>query len=117
MKVISQSRQFEQAKQFLRDVLQQPLASASGSTSSSSTGTYSASMVITLPSQRKLTLKKANIVKEKANILVNAANGRLLHGGGVAGALDAASHGKLQKYCNQYMEQNRKGVEIPVGLQ
>ena len=115
VKVISQSRQFEQAKQFLRDALQQPLASASRPTGSSSTGTYAASMVITLPSQRKLTLKKADIVKEKANILVNAANRRLLHGGGVAGALDAASHGKLQQYSHRYMEQNRKGVEIPVG--
>ena len=115
VKVISQARQFEQAKQFLRDALQQPLASASGPTGSGSTGTYSASMVITLLSQRKLTLKKADIVKEKADILVNAANGRLLHGGGVAGALDAASHGKLQQYSHHYMEQNRKGVEIPVG--
>ena len=110
VKVISQSRQFEQAKQFLRDALQQPLAYTSRPTGSGST------LVIILPSKRELTLKKADIVKEKADILVNAANGRLLHGGGVAGALDAASHGKLQKYCDKYMERRKKkGVEIPVG--
>lgn len=109
VKVISQSRQFEQAKQFLSDALQQPLATSAGSNS------VAASSVITLQRKRKLTLKRADIVQEKADILVNAANGRLVHGGGVAGALNAASQGKLQKYCNRYMETKQKWKEVPVG--
>ena len=111
VKVISQSRQFEQAKQFLSDALQQPLATSDVL----SHGTPTASLVIAISKKRTLTLKKADIVQEKADILVNAANGRLRHGGGVAGALNAASQGKLQDYCDKYMEKGRKGKEIPVG--
>ena len=105
VKVISQSRQFEQAKQFFRDALQEPQA----------TDSSAAEMVITLSSRRKLTLKKANIAEEEVDIIVNAANGSLLHGGGVAGALNTASQGQLQKYCTRFMERIRKGDEIPVG--
>ena len=108
VKVISQSRQFEQAKQFFRDALQESQA-ASG------LGSPAAEMAITLPSRRKLTLKKADIVEEEVDVIVNAANERLLHGGGVAGALDAASQGELQKYSTRYMEHRRGGVKIPVG--
>ena len=108
VKVISQSRQFEQAKQFFGDALQDPQDAGSS-------GSPAAEMVITLPSRRKLTLKKAGIVEEEVEVIVNAANECLLHGGGVAGALDAASQGKLQKYSTRYMEHRRGGVKIPVG--
>ena len=108
VKVISQSRQFEQAKTFFLEALQH--SGAVGQSASPANV-----MVLTLPSHRKLTLKKSNIVEEETEAIVNAANGRLMHGGGVAGALDAASQGQLQTYCNNYMEKKRKGREIPVG--
>ena len=105
VKVISQSRQFEQAKQFFKNALHG---------TASTDNAAAAPMVIVLPTKRTLTLKKADIVQEKVDMIVNAANGHLLHGGGVAGALNAASQGMLQRYCNRYREQ-RNGVEIPVG--
>ena len=72
------------------------------------------SSVITLPNRRKLTLKRGDIVREEADILVNAANRRLDHDGGVAGALNATSEWRLQKYSNKYMKK-RDGEEIPAG--
>lgn len=106
VRVISQSRQFDQAKKFLAEALQQAVPTV--------TATSDASLVITFHN-RQFTLKRGNIVHETADILVNAANGRLLNGGGVAGALDEASEGKLQKFCNKYMEKKRKYQEIAVG--
>ena len=113
VRVISQSRQFEQAKQFLSDALRKPSTYAASLNVASDMAT--SPIVITLPTHRKLTLKKGDIVKEKVDILVNAANGRLRHGGGVAGALNDASERKLQMYCNDYMETKRNGKELPVG--
>jgi O-acetyl-ADP-ribose deacetylase (regulator of RNase III) len=72
-------------------------------------------IAISFSHNRTLTLKKGDIVKEKANILVNAADGNLLHGGGLAGALNEASERKLQLHCNKYMETKRKGKAIPAG--
>ena len=113
VRIISQSRQFEQAKQFFSEALQNPqMTPALTSTASKA---VAGSLVIMLPNERTLTLKKGDIVQEKADILVNASNKHLLHGGGVAGALNAASEGKLQKYCNKYMETKRKWQELPVG--
>ena len=108
VKVISQARQFEQAKKFFLEALQQ--SGAVGQSASPANA-----MVLTLPSSRKLTLKMSNIVEEETEAIVNAANGNLLHGGGVAGALNAASEGQLQTYCDHYMDKKRKGAEIPVG--
>ena len=105
VRVISQNRQFDQAKKFLEDALGQ----------SSAPGAGEDSMVVRFAQNRTLTLKRGDIVREKADVLVNAANSRLLHGGGVAGALNAASEGQLQNYCNKYMEKKRRGKEIPVG--
>ena len=61
--------------------------------------------VIQLPDARTLTLKKANIVTEKVDIIVNPANDRLSHAGGVAAALDKASKRKLQKLCDNHIRQ------------
>ena len=113
VRIISQSRQFEQAKQFFSEALQSPLATSASTMKASKA--VANSLVVTLPNKRTLTLKRGNIVNEKADILVNAANGHLRHGGGVAGALNAASEGKLQQYCNKYMETKRKWKELPVG--
>ena len=113
VRIISQSRQFEQAKQFFSEALKNPPAASASTMKASKVAAES--LVITLPNKRTLTLKRGNIVNEKADILVNAANRHLRHGGGVAGALNAASEGKLQQYCNKYMETKRKWKELPVG--
>ena len=110
VRVISQARQFDQAKKFLEEALQKPLESSAAKIS-----TTISDIVVVLSHNRTLTLKKSDISKEKADALVNAANGHLLHGGGVAGALNKASDGQLQKYSFRYMDTKRKGEDIPVG--
>ena len=111
VRVISQARQFDQAKKFLEEALQKPLESSAAKIST----TISDIVVVRLSHDRTLTLKKSDISKEKADSLVNAANGQLIHGGGVAGALNKASDGQLQKYSFKLMDTKRKGEEIPVG--
>ena len=94
------SRQFDQAKKLLIDAFYKPPTS------------FSNLEVISLPNDRKLTLKKADIVQENVDVIVNAANENLQHGGGVAGALSRASHGALQRYSSAYV--NKQGT-VPVG--
>ena len=60
--------------------------------------------VIHLSKTQTLTLKKANIVEEEVDIIVNPANERLAHGGGVAAALNKASKGQLQKLSKRHVE-------------
>jgi len=109
VKVVStSSRQFDQAKKMLVE----SLASRPASNISAKVKFPYREEVIALPGGRKLTLKKANIVEEKVDIIVNAANSRLLHGGGVAGAINSASYGEVQKYSDRYISQ--KG-SVPVG--
>ena len=109
IRVISQARQFDQAKMFLEKALQQP-----STASAAAPDAVPDSMAMKFSENRTLTLKKGDIVREKADILVNAANGNLIHGSGVAGALNAASERKLQIHCNKYME-GRSFKSIPVG--
>ena len=109
IRVISQSRQFDQAKKFLEESLySQSLAAVAAPPAVDL-------LAITFAQTHTLTLKRGDIAQEKADILVNAANSHLQHGGGVAGALNAASEGKLQTFCDKYMEKKRKGKEVPVG--
>jgi len=109
VKVVStSSRQFDQAKKMLVE----SLASQPASSISAKVKFSHREEVIGLPGSRKLTLKKANIVEEKVDTIVNAANSRLQHGGGVAAAINNASHGQVQKYSNRYISQ--KGP-VPVG--
>ena len=68
--------------------------------------------VIHLSKTRTLTLKKASIVEEEVDIIVNPANERLAHGGGVAAALDNASQGQLQTFSDRY---TKKKGKVPVG--
>ena len=99
MKIIStSSRQFEQAKKLLVDMFCRPSVQAIEQ--------------LKFPSGRVLTVKKANIVDEKCSVIVNAANSQLDHGGGVAGALDAASNGELQRHSNKHI--SHCGT-VPVG--
>ena len=57
----------------------------------------------TLPCGRVLSLLRGNIVQEKVDSIVNAANGSLDHAGGVAKAINDASHGEVQHFSNQFM--------------
>lgn len=66
------------------------------------------------PGDRVLTLKKADIVKEEVDAIVNAANNRLQHSGGVAFAINRASGGAVQRHSDAFMKQN-KWVELAVG--
>ena len=101
VRVISNSsRQFEQAKKILKDGLNQALVNSNlGATSDKS-------MVIPLAGGRKLTLKQADIVMEEVDIIVNAANGNLDHGAGVAGAINRASNGAVQRLSDKYIKNN-----------
>ena len=108
VKIVStSSRQIDQAKKLLADELAKSTVVAAASSKPTST-----TEMILLSDDRKLTLKKADIVKEDVEMIVNPANKRLLHGGGVAGALDRASNGQLQKYSARYLQ--KKG-QVPVG--
>ena len=50
---------------------------------------------------RVVTVKRANLEDEKCPVIVNDANSRLDHTGGVAHALNAASNGELQLHSNK----------------
>ena len=63
-------------------------------------------ITISLSHGRTLTLKQADIVKEEVDVIVNAANKDLLHGGGVAGAIDKASYGAVQRHSYQYVREH-----------
>ena len=109
VKVVStSSRQFDQAKKLLVEAL----ASRPDPSVATKVEFSRKEEVIVLPGGRKLTLKRANIVEEEVDVIVNAANSSLQHGGGVAKAINDASYGSVQKYCSAYVMQ--KG-EVPVG--
>ena len=59
--------------------------------------------MIILPGGGTVTVKKGDMIKESADVIVNAADSHLQHrSGGLAGALDIASNGELQKHCDLY---------------
>jgi len=85
IKIVSpSSRQFESFMSFLK--------------------TYLDVLSFTLPCGRVLSLLRRNIVNEKVDVIVNAANGDLDHAGGVAKAINDASHGEIQRFSKQYMK-------------
>ena len=84
IKIVSSSfRQFESFLAFLKNFL--------------------SGLLYILPCGRVLSLLRGNIVQEKVDIIANAANGSLEHAGGVAKAIDDASHGEVQQFSRQYM--------------
>ena len=132
VKIISMSsRQFDQARKLLGDRLAgekwekswkkkeekggggggggKPGKGATGIKISTKTGS---SEVLSINKDRKLTVKRGNLVEEDVEIIVNAANSQLKHTGGVALALNKASHGELQKLSNNY---TRSYGDVPVG--
>ena len=70
------------------------------------------SLSLTLSGSRLVTLKQANIVEEEVDVIVNAANDRLVHGAGVAAAINKASQGIVQKLSSELFNTNGS---IPTG--
>ena len=64
-----------------------------------------------LSEERKLTLKKGNIVDENVSIIVSSANSGLMHRWGVSAAINVASQFEVQKHCNEYVEKHG-GLDI-----
>ena len=99
VKLISiSSRQFEPAKKLLSDRMY-----------------MLDEYVIPLGGPLHLTLKRDNIVTEDVDVIVNAANGRLQHGGGVALAINKASGGAVQQHSDNIMRRRKHRGEFMVG--
>ena len=65
------------------------------------------SVYLDLPKMsRKVTIKLSDITKEEVDVIVNAANDRLMHSGGVAAAIDKASYGAVQRESSEIIEQS-----------
>ena len=64
------------------------------------------SVHIDLPKlSRRVTIKLGDITEEEVDIIVNDANDRLMHAGGVAAAIDRASYGAVQQESSKLIEQ------------
>ena len=64
------------------------------------------SVHIDLPKlSRRVTIKLGDIIEEEVDIIVNAANDRLAHAGGVAAAIDRASYGIVQQESSKLIQQ------------
>ena len=65
-----------------------------------------------LPGGQKIVVKKGDIIYENVDVIVNAANDRLQHMGGVAAAICRAAGGQLfQEECNRLVKQRGSIVE------
>ena len=61
-------------------------------------------LTITLPSERKLTVKYGSIIDEEVSIIVSAASPDLTQRWGVAAAINVASGFEVQKHVKEYTE-------------
>ena len=100
IKIISiSSRQIDQANVLLSGDIKKAMSSSKQANRNFE--------VIHLSTDRTLILKKADLVKEEVDIIVNPANERLSHAGGIAAALNRASNGQLQKHSDRHI--HKKG--------
>ena len=106
VKCLSMSaRQLSHIKTKMKEVL--PAQPATKPATSPSTATANAtSLSLSLAGGRLVTLKQANIVEEEVDVIVNAANDRLVHGAGVASAINRASQGMVQQLSTALFHTN-----------
>ena len=64
------------------------------------------SLTIYVPDGHKLHLRRGNLIKQSAQILVSPSNRNLLMQGGVAGAINTASRRTVQQRADDYVNQN-----------
>ena len=76
--------------------------------------TEQSAITLPMPYNRSLTVKKGDLVKEEVTAIVNAANGWLKHEGGVAYAINQASHGQVQRESDRVIGDNWQHP-IPTG--
>ena len=105
------ARQMARIKAKVKDLLEKPDAP----TASASVADTRTSMSMTLPGGRRVTLKQANIVEETVDVIVNAANDKLNHIGGVAAAINKASHNMVQLYSTNLLQQQHGGGPLATG--
>jgi len=105
------ARQMQHVKKRLNDTPQQSTstqwsASVAQSSASGQNSRSTKSVFIDLPKvSRRVTVKFGDIVTEKVDAIVSAANTYLAHVGGVAAAIDSASNGEVQKASNKLISQ------------
>ena len=92
------ARQMNHIKAKVKDLLEKPEDATAPA--SDSVGDTPTSMSMTLPGGRRVTLKQADIVEEAVDVIVNAANERLSHDGGVAAAINKASYNGVAGIVN-----------------
>ncbi|XP_065920742.1 uncharacterized protein [Dysidea avara] len=105
IKCLSMStRKIGHIKSKIKEMLQQ------STTAHSTVGAIGAdtptSMSLLLTGGRRITLKQADITEEMVDVIVNAANDRLSHIGGVAFAINEASNGIVQQQSTAVIQQH-----------
>ena len=108
VKCLSMSaRQLSHIKTKMKELLPaQPATKPAIASQSTVTTRKTTSSTLALSGGRSVTLKQANIVEEEVDVIVNAANDRLVHGAGVAAAINRASQGMVQQLSTALFHTN-----------